>query len=430
MSLSSRRVASVSSLVRLALPAAGGVALLLGASTASAQQWIFDPRVELQGVYNDNNRLTAERGQEIEVHGAAIDALAAFRKESQTNLFEVTPHIRSSWYPDASEEESTDYYFDMKGSHKTQRSVMTIDAGFADESVVTSDLPVADFPGVDLGQTASGDSGRVSVRNRRRQYTVQPGYEFDWTERRHVTIDAHYIKTTYDDTLFEQVGYEDYGATAGIKWNTSQRATFSVNVIGSQFKPDDNSPDTTTGGVFAEWRMSPTQILTYYFRAGGNRASHDVVTTIPPAIPGGPTTSTSSRESDSSFNGGAGVAWNYQLTRVLFDLLRSTAPSSQGAIVNRDELRFSFERDFSPLFTGFLGLRGIHTNGLNSNGATEVRERKYYTGRTGFDWHISRTYTIEGAYEYRWQKYQGDPTDASSNGVTLSLIYQPRRLLK
>jgi hypothetical protein len=80
--------------------------------------------------------------------------------------------------------------------------------------------------------------------------------------------------------------------------------------------------------------------------------------------------------------------------------------------------------------TGFLGLRGIHTDGLENAGTTQVDERRYYTGRTGFEWHVTRAYSIEGAYEYRWQKYKGDPTNASSNGVTLSVVYQPRRLLK
>jgi hypothetical protein len=150
---------------------------------------------------------------------------------------------------------------------------------------------------------------------------------------------------------------------------------------------------------------------------GGNSAKQDVL-------------GTSSRESTSSFNGGAGVAWNFQVTRVLIDALRSTSPSSQGAIVNRDELRFSVNRDFSPRVTGFVGLRGIRTKGLENAVGTDVRQRKYYTGRTGFEWHMTRAYTLEGTYEYKWQKYTGDPTDASSNGVMLSVIYQPRRLLK
>jgi hypothetical protein len=400
--------------LRLAVPA--GMFLLLDFSSAHAQEWIYDPRIELQAIYNDNNRLTAERGQEIEAKGGAIDALVGLRRETQVNTFEATPHIRWSKYPDAGSEDSTDYYFDLKGEHKTQRTTSGIYAGFADESVVTSDLLVADFPGVDLGQTVSGDSGRVSVRNRRRLYSVEPRMEFNWTERRHLTLDAHYVDADYDEQFFEQIGYKDYGASVGIKWNTSQRATFEVDAVGSQFSPKDNSPDTTTGGIIAEWRMAPSTITNYYFRVGGVRARSDA---------------TDSRsEYTSSFNGGAGVAWNFQLTQVMIDALRSTSPSSQGAVVNRDELRFSLNRDFSPRVSGFVGLRGIRTSGVEGTGLNEVRERKYYTGRTGFEWRMTRAYSLEGAYEYKWQKYQGDPTDASSNGVTLSVVYQPRRLAK
>lgn len=417
MSSSYRKVTHVRSFVRLAMPTAGGLALLLGASAAGAQAWIFDPRIEVEGVYNDNNRLTPDKSQEIEVKGAAIDAQVGLRKETQTNTFEATPHIRSSWYPDAQSEESTDYYFELEGTHKGQRSLASINAGYADESVVTSDLLVADFPGVDLGQTASGDSGRVSVRNRRQQYSIQPHFEYDWTERRHLTFDAHYVDTTYDEQLFEQIGYKDYGGSAGILWNTSQRNTFEISLVGAQFSPNDTSPDTSTYGLVAEWRMNPSQITSYYFRVGGNRAELD-------------SSGTSSGQSTSSFNGGAGVAWNFQVTRVLIDALRSTSPSSQGAIVNRNELRFSLQRDFSPRVTGFLGFRGIHTSGVENVGTTEVLERKYYTGRTGFEWHVTRAYSIQGAYEYKWQKYEGDVTNADSNGVTLSVIYQPRRLLK
>ena len=163
--------------------------------------------------------------------------------------------------------------------------------------------------------------------------------------------------------------------------------------------------------------MAPSTIMSYYFRLGGVRSERDATGSL-------------SSVSESSFNGGAGVAWDFQVTRLLIDALRSTSPSSQGAIVNRDELRFGLERDFSPRVTGFLNLRGIRTNGVEDGGTTQVLERKYYTGRTGFEWHVTRAYSIEGAYEYRWQKYEGDLTSADSNGVTLSVVYQPRRLLK
>jgi len=122
-----------------------------------------------------------------------------------------------------------------------------------------------------------------------------------------------------------------------------------------------------------------------------------------------------------------GVAWNFQVTRIVIDALRSTVPSSQGVVVDRDELRLRVTRAFSPRVNGFAALRGIRTEGLDDTG-TEVRNRKYYTGRTGLEWRVSRKVSLEGAYEYKWQEFETETNDATSNGLTFSVVYQPRRL--
>ena len=403
-----------STLARFTLPVAGAAVLLLAAPLASAQAWILDPRVEVEGIYNDNYRLTAERGTKIDVAGAALDAQLTARKESQASLFEATPHIRSSFFPNASSEQSTDYYLDLHGNHKTQRTHSDILAQFADESVVSAELPAADFPGIDLGQAVGGDAGLVSVRNRRKLYAIEPSISFDWTERRHLTADLHYVKAKYDSSLFEQVGYTDIGGGAGIVWDVSRRAAFSLNVLAARYSPDDNSPDTNTEGLVAQWSTAPSAVTNFYVRLGGNHSQRNG-------------TGTSADISSSSLNGGVGVAWNFQVTHVVIDALRSTSPSSQGVVVNRDEVRFRLARDFSPRVIGSLALRGIRTDGVGT-AANEVRQRKYYTGRAGFEWRMTRQFSLEGGYEYKWQKYTGDPNDATSNGATLSVVYQPRRL--
>jgi hypothetical protein len=403
------------SLVRAFAPSAGVLLGVLAAPLASAQEWVFDPRIELEAIYDDNYRLTDQPGQEIEVEGGALDAQLTARKQGAASLFEITPRIRSSLFPDESSEESTDYFLTLSGEKRTQRTNLGVSARFADESVVTSELLVADFPGVDLGQPVSGDAGRTSVRNRRKLYAIQPTLDFDWTERRQVTVEAHYVNAAYDNDLFEQVGYTDAGGSAGIVWDVSQRSKLAVTVLASQYSPDDNSEDTSTTGVFAEWRTAPSQVTNFYFRVGSNRAERDGTGTQPDV-------------SSSSFNGGVGVAWNFQVTRIVLDALRSTVPSSAGEVVNRDELRFRVTRDFSPRVSGFVAARGIRTEGIDEASVSDVRDRKYYTGRTGLEWRVTRQYSLEGAYEYKWQEFQDEPNSATSNGVTLSLVYQPRRL--
>jgi hypothetical protein len=400
--------------MRTLAPSAGVLLGVVAAPLVSAQAWVFDPRVEVEAIYDDNYRLTDQPGQEIEVEGGALDAQLTARKQGAASLLEITPRIRSTLFPSDSSEESTDYFLTLGGEKRTQRTNLGLTARFADESVVTSEILDADFPGVDLGEPVSGDAGRVSVRNRRSLYAFRPTLEFDWTERRQLTAEAHYVNASYDDDLFEQIGYTDLGASAGIVWDVSQRSKLGLNVLGSSFSPDDDSEDTTTTGVMAEWRTAASQVTNFYFRVGSNRAERDGTGTQPDV-------------SASSFNGGVGVAWDLQVTRIVIDALRSTVPSSAGEVVNRDELRFRLTRDFSPRVSGFVAARGIHTEGVEDAGAS-VRDRKYYTGRTGLEWRVSRQYSLEGAYEYKWQEFQDEPNSATSNGVTLSLVYQPRRL--
>jgi hypothetical protein len=402
---------------RAALPFAGAALGMLVSPVSGAQAWIFDPRIEVEAIYDDNYRLTSIPGQEIEVTGGAIDAELAGRKEWQAAMFEIAPRIRSTFFPDESSEESTDYFLNLLGERRTQRTKLGIRGQYADESVVTSELPVADFPGVGLGQPTGGDAGRTTLRNRRALYLIQPTLDFDWTERRQLSFEAHYVQADYDDNLVEQVGYKDVGGSAGIGWNLTQRSTFSIDLLGARYEPDDDTGSTTSTGLTAEWRTAPSQVTDFYFRVGSSRAERD-------------SNATDAGVDSSSFNGGVGVAWNFQVTRIVIDALRATVPSSQGEMVDRDELRFRVSRTFSPRFSGFVALRGIRTEGVDSDTGTtsSIRERKYYTGRTGFEWRMNRQYALEGMYEYKWQEYQGDANSATSNGVMFSVVYQPRRV--
>jgi hypothetical protein len=80
----------------------------------------------------------------------------------------------------------------------------------------------------------------------------------------------------------------------------------------------------------------------------------------------------------------------------------------------------------SPKMAGHLALRGIRTEGAVEE-ALLVRERKYAAASAGLEWRWSRQYSLVGSYNYTWQEFEGEPADATSNGVSLSVVYEPRR---
>jgi hypothetical protein len=398
-------------LVQLACAAA----LAAAAGGAHAENWVFDPRVEVGADYDDNYRLTSTRGSEIEVEGASIDAELGITAESPRGSIDLRPRVHSTYFPNETSEDATDGYFNATAIRRTQRLVSKFLATIADESVVSSELLAADFPGIDLGETVSGDSGRVTFRNRRRLIVASPSLSYDWTQRRHLTAGLQYVDADYRNVFFEQQSYKTYAATGGFVYDATQRSHVTFVVSERVYDPGEGAPHTNTTGAGVEWRTSATEITSFYVRGGADHSTRDAFGTV-------------AKLSTTSFNGGLGAEFRYPTTNMVIDLLRSTAPSSAGVVVNRDELRFRVSHDFQPRFAGFVAARAIRTTGLASSGNIGVRDRKYATGTAGFEWRATRTVSLDGTYNYTWQKYEFDPTDATSNGVHLALVYQPRRL--
>ncbi len=93
--------------------------------------------------------------------------------------------------------------------------------------------------------------------------------------------------------------------------------------------------------------------------------------------------------SSTNYTGGVGVAWNFQLTQVFLDALRSVSPSSAGAIVNRDSPRTAHS-SFLPTRSGFPhSLRGVRTDGIDEPVAA-IRDREYFAGGAGLEWRLTR----------------------------------------
>ncbi|HEV7139019.1 MAG TPA: hypothetical protein VGN43_20465, partial [Steroidobacteraceae bacterium] len=181
-------------------------------------------------------------------------------------------------------------------------------------------------------------------------------------------------------------------------------------------------------GVQAEWDLRQSQIAHFYARLGVNRSNTQVTTTS--TIISGPRgrtvtpVTTTNTVNTTGVNGGIGVDLRYQVTEITVDLLRALTPSSQGAVLEDEELRFRVLHAFQPRLSGFMGVRGMRLRGLSNRYGVTVEGEDYVTAETGFDYQITERYRIEGAYDYIWQRFPGTP-NASSNAVRLSIIYQP-----
>jgi len=78
----------------------------------------------------------------------------------------------------------------------------------------------------------------------------------------------------------------------------------------------------------------------------------------------------------------------------------------------------------TPRLAFLAGLRGTHDDDVDPD--SEFRARTYLTGDVGLQWQWQEEFSLRFAYDYTWQEFDDQLTDAAtSNGATISFLYQP-----
>jgi hypothetical protein len=391
------------------------VAALAGSaagSVALAGDWQVIPRFEIGGQYDDNYNLTPGAGSEGEVSGAIAAFTLGLRNEGPRSTFAFIPHVESNYFPDSPEDESTDYSGALEWEWRTLRSELGLDAIFSHESIVKSELVGADDPDGGLGEPGAGDSGRVSLRTERTLLQLSPTYGLQWTERTRLELAARLMDASYEENAAGYVDFQDVSGSVGVAFKASERNTYKFRLIASRFEPGSTGAVTERMGAEVELRRKPTETMEVYLRGGARRSEFK-------AGAGGEATGAV---------GGLGASWQFPVSKLLVDLIRSVEPSSIGRVVDRDELRLRLERRLSPRLTFTSGARAIRTrSSLAQAGAVDDDDRDYATASLGLEWRVRRAVSLTGQYEFQWQSFEVDPTDATSNGVTLAIVFEPQR---
>ncbi|MFC4308921.1 hypothetical protein ACFPN2_07490 [Steroidobacter flavus] len=376
--------------------------LALAACGASAANWDVSPRVQAGYRYNDNYHLE-QPGGEVEVSGGEAEVGVTFKTVDPRTNFEITPRINATYFPNEKDEDSTDYYLDAGFSDITPRRRINVPFLYSQEDVVDSELP-GTTAGGDLGDPGTGDSGRFLVRNRRDFFRIAPSFEYDLSQRYRLALDAHYLQADFDNQVEgAQRDFSEFGAGAAFGFLTSQRSTLFVRALGFQY---ETSETTDAYGGEVEWNTQYSENSRAYIRVGAQQTKPE----------NGP--------SDTNIIAGAGGSWATQRNTLFVDLTRSVGPVSAGTVVERYQLRLRVDHDVSQRFALRAGAR-LSQDEETQDGTYPTR--KYAIGELGFEWRWLRQWSLIGSYNYRWQEYEDEPSDADSSGFLISIVYEPKR---
>ena len=377
--------------------------LLFIATTASAATWEFAPEVLGGYRFSDNYHLDLPGG-EIDVSGLEADASLAIRTLDPRTKIEITPRIRSTYFPDDKDEDSNDFFLNAIAEDITPRRRMGVRADVSDETVVRSELPDTDFTG-DLGDPTGGDSGRIIQRNRRNYFRIAPYFDYDLTERFRMEFTAKYVDSQYEEQLvgFQQ-DFSEIEATAGVGYEITPRSDIMFRLLASQY---ETTFDSNAYGGEAEWATDFTETSRMYVSLGAQN------------------TEDRNGGTDTNVIGGIGGRWTGQRNSLFLDLTRTIGAIGAGTVVERHQLRMKIDHDVSPRFSLLFGLRASRDEDIEEDGTYPTR--KYAAADAGFEWRWQRFLAVTATYNYLWQEYADEPSDASSNGFLIGVVYEPKR---
>jgi hypothetical protein len=374
------------------------------AAAAAAENWELAPRVQGGYRYNDNYRLELP-GAETEVSGAELDAQVTLRTVDPRTRIEITPRVRATRFPDEPGEDSSDYFLRAAFSDETPRRRSGIVGDFSREDVVRSEFPGPDAGG-DLGDPDAVDSGRLLQRNRRNYVRIEPYFRYDLTQRLRLELDGRYLRADFDEQFNgAQQDFDEQAAAAGMGFMLSGRSSIMLRGLASRYQTNF-STDAYGGEI--EWGTNYSENSRVYVRVGAQQTRPE------------------RRESNTNLIAGVGGRWASPRNSLFLDLTRSVGPVSAGTVVERNQLRVRLEHGISPRLALQLGARASRDEEIREVG--NYPRRDYVTADAGILWHVRRSLALAATYNYRWQEYEDEPSDASANGFLLGVIYEPKRL--
>ena len=385
---------------------ATGVLGALGTVPALAADWELNPRIEAGYLYDDNYRLDVE-GNETSVTGPMLDAQMEWRALTPTSDFSLTPRVRATYFSDASELDSVDYFAGLNWLNRGERVTTRVTGQFSEIDVVSS-LQADLDPGGELGEPGVGDAGRVLVDNRRQLMWLRPSFMFDVSQRRELQLSGGYTDVSFDEQVTtSQVDYNMADLALGLMTRVNERSNFIVRARGTRYDIE-NRPEPTNGyGAELEWNRTTAAETRSYFRLGAENVE---------LLDG---------DSDIAWLAGVGVNMLMGRNELFLDLSRNVNPSAAGVLVNRDQLRVRWTHAYTPRLNLVAGLRATRDEDVESDAFATFAERTYAGADLGLEWRWQEEFSLRVAYDYALLDYKDSPTEAKSTGAMVSVTYEP-----
>lgn len=416
---------------------------------AHATEYVMGLKMDVDAKYDDNIRLVED--DKTAISGVVVAPILTMKVDTALSKTELDARFSSSRY-DESNYDTDNQDIQFSTDYQLERLQVGIGLGLTRDSTVTSETD------------GSGRIGDEATRHER--YQVGPFASYDISEVDQIKIQGSLSR---DDYKSDQ--YSDYTYTAGnIDWihtlneriQLVTRLNYSyyesdyrdIVVARNQLFPAGSPPlflpfdlvgvvaDTqelaTTSrdkGVQLGAYYLPTEQISINVLAGTSRNTTEYLVRDPhhvcrDPIPSPNALCTDLPSSDNSlFTTDVDASWQNELHRLTLGVGKSSQPTGDGYTLDSLKFRSGWGYKLNERTSLNTQLSWIRNRVLDSNNTRQANnsDRDYGNASITLQRQLSETWYATASYTYRQQDYVEVDYFASSNTVSLGILYQPQQ---
>lgn len=376
------------------------------APQAHAEAWQVDPSFNIRTGYDDNIRLRdGDDDSAIETRIGGNLELARLSEVSETRAYVRAAYIGYTSADDDSLDNTESYTVGFNSRYKpAELQGLELAIEYVGDTVGGSGVEPEDPASVNI------DTGLVSTQVDRSTLRVQPRWQMELSELSSIGLNYSYEDVEFDTdpgaSFLQDYDFHRLGGYYSYKW--SETSAVKPQLEYAQYESETGEEvDSIQLRIGYEKRLTET-----------SRFSASV---------GGHTTEIT-QGMDSADDSGVLYDLNYdkqtERTYSSLRLERLLAPSGEGELLETDQLSASIstrlrERVLVAVYASYFITQDAFSD------AFTLPERKYAIVMPSVSYEVLQHWQLGLQYRFRWSDDDARPSDVKSNGMFLTLSYQP-----
>lgn len=383
-----------------------GMVMLVNSYNSIAAEWSITPKVSFGGEYDDNFRFTT--AGDDGVTGSSVAPEINFNRAEPDGTVSIGAQLKYTQYDNEEVSGTAVQYLTLKSDHKTQRSQWRFNGVMKSDTTLTtitdSTVPVDDTetPPQDV------DAGLVEVSVRRNQLSLDPSWRYALSRLTSLQLGYGLNDVSYSNAGgTDLVDHRSHRVNARINFQMDESNIVGMTAQYSYFRAPDTDSRTDNISLAATVDHKFLEDLKSNVKVGYRETKI--------------TSTTDESKSDGVVLNAGITKQETRLTSYNISLQRDIRSSGAGVEVQSDSLTIRLNHRMSPRLSTSLSVNAFDNETLEV-GVSSV-DRVYYSAEPGVRWSMTRDWTINGSYAYRWQKRDMDTLTAESNAVFVSIDY-------